>query len=89
MELCFISNKDDINTLLLAEDAVCTIIANCLLRYCNKEVHPLPSLDSPLSNFVPRYIVQAGAFENENNAKALVEKLKALGIPAIIKKEQV
>ena len=85
IELCFISNKADINTLLLAEDTVCTIIANCFLRYCDKDVHPLPSFsNSPLSNVVPKYIVQAGAFVDEKNAKALVEKLKSLSIPAII-----
>ena len=86
IELCFISNLNDVKQLLNKKEKVCRIIANNILEYLEKSTYPLEvqenKVDKPDGTL---YYVQVGAFKNKENAIALQKKLIKDGYKAIIK----
>lgn len=86
IELCFISNLNDVKQLLNKKEKVCRIIANNILEYLGKTTYPLEvqenKVDKPDGTI---YYVQVGAFKNKDNAIALQKKLIKDGYNAIIK----
>ena len=86
IELCFISNINDVKQLLNKKEKVCRIIANNILEYLNKSTYPLEVQENKVDKLDGIiYYVQVGAFKNKENAIALQKKLIADGYKAIIK----
>ena len=88
IELCFISNMNDVKQLLNNKEKVCRIIANNILVYLEKSTYPMEvqenkvQVDKADGNM---YYVQVGAFKNKANAIELQKKLIKDGYKAIIK----
>ena len=86
IELCFISNLNDVKQLLNKKEKVCRIIANNILIYLDKSTYPLEVQENKVDKVDgSMYYVQVGAFKNKDNAIALQKKLIKDGYKAIIK----
>lgn len=86
IELCFISNLNDVKQLLNNKEKVCRSIANNILVYLEKSTYPMEVQDNKVDKADgTMYYVQVGAFKDKNNAIALQKKLIADGYKAIIK----
>ena len=86
IELCFISNLNDVKQLLNNKEKVCKIIANNILEYLDKSTYPMEVQDNKVdSSDGTMYYVQVGAFKNKDNAIELQKKLIKDGYNAIIK----
>jgi N-acetylmuramoyl-L-alanine amidase len=86
IELCFISNLNDVKQLLNNKEKVCRIIANNILAYLDKPTYNMEVQDNKVDKTDgSMYYVQVGAFKNKDNAIALQKKLIADGYKAIIK----
>lgn len=85
IELCFISNINDVKQLLNNKEKVCRIIANNILAYLEKSTYPMEVQENNNVSRETVYYVQVGAFKNKDNAIALQKKLIADGYKAIIK----
>ena len=88
IELCFISNLNDVKQLLNNKEKVCKIIANNILVYLEKSTYPMEVQENKVQ--VEKadgnmYYVQVGAFKNKDNAIELQKKLIKDGYKAIIK----
>ena len=86
IELCFISNLNDVKQLLNNKEKVCKVIANNILVYLDKTTYPMEDQEKNTNKAVERmYYVQVGAFKNKDNAIELQKKLIKDGYKAIIK----
>ena len=86
IELCFISNLNDVKQLLNKKEKVCRAIANNILIYLEKSTYPMEVQENKVENTNGTiYYVQVGAFKNKDNAIALQKKLIKDGYKAIIK----
>lgn len=86
LEIGFIDNKNDVDIIVNNVDRIAFIIANSYLKYCGISVEPIPSTPTPDTNDNNKiYTVQVGAFKNKDNAIAMQNKLKEIGINSIIK----
>ena len=85
IELCFISNINDVKQLLDKKEKVCRIIANNILEYLEKSTYPMEVQENKDKANGIMYYVQVGTFKNKDNAIALQKKLIADGYNAIIK----
>ena len=85
IELCFISNVNDVKQLLNNKEKVCRIIANNILAYLEKSTYPMEEQENKDKADVTMYYVQVGAFKNKANAIELQKKLIKDGYKAIIK----
>lgn len=86
IELCFISNLNDVKQLLNNKEKVCRSIANNILLYLEKSTYPMEVQDNKVDKADgTMYYVQVGAFKDKNNAIALQKKLITDGYKAIIK----
>ena len=86
IELCFISNSNDVKQLLNNKEKVCKVIANNILLYLEKSTYTMEVQDNKLeSPDGTTYYVQVGAFKNKANAIELQKKLIKDGYNAIIK----
>ena len=85
IELCFISNSNDIKRLLNNKEKVCRIIANNILIYLEKSTYPIEVQENKDKTDETMFYVQVGAFKDKDNAITLQKKLNADGYNAIIK----
>ena len=85
IELCFISNVNDVKQLLNNKEKVCRIIANNILAYLEKSTYPMEEQENKDKADVTMYYVQVGAFKDKDNAIELQKKLIKDGYKAIIK----
>ena len=86
IELCFISNINDVKQLLNKKEQVCRIIANNILTYLEKSTYPMEVQEKNNDKADDTmYYVQVGAFTNKSNAIELQKKLIKDGYKAIIK----
>ena len=85
IELCFISNLNDVKQLLNNKEKVCRVIANNILLYLEKSIYSMEEQEDKDKSDLPMYYVQVGAFKNKDNAIALQKKLIKDGYNAIIK----
>ena len=86
IELCFISNLNDVKQLLNNKEKVCRVIANNILEYLEKSTYPMGEQEKNTDKAdVTMYFVQVGAFKDKANAIALQKKLITDGYNAIIK----
>ena len=86
IELCFISNLNDVKQLLNKKEKVCRIIANNILVYLEKSTYPMEEQENKVVQADgTMYYVQVGAFKNKANAIELQKKLISDGYKAIIK----
>ena len=85
IELCFISNQNDVKQLLNNKEKVCKVIANNILLYLEKTTYPMEVQDNKDKADETLYYVQVGAFKNKDNAIELQKKLIKDGYNAIIK----
>ena len=86
IELCFISNLNDVKQLLNNKEKVCRIIANNILVYLEKSTYPMEVQENKVDKAdETMYFVQVGAFKNKANAIELQKKLIKDGYKAIIK----
>ena len=85
IELCFISNVNDVKQLLNNKEKVCKVIANNILVYLEKTTYSMDEQGSKDKSNGTMYYVQVGAFKDKDNAIALQKKLIKDGYNAIIK----
>ena len=86
IELCFISNSNDVKQLLNKKEKVCRIIANNILEYLEKSTYSMEVQENKVDKADgTMYYVQVGAFKNKDNAVELQKKLIKDGYKAIIK----
>lgn len=85
IELCFISNPNDVKQLLNNKEKVCRVIANNILVYLEKSTYSMEDQENKDKADVTMYYVQVGAFTNKDNAIELQKKLIKEGYKAIIK----
>ena len=86
IELCFISNLNDVKQLLNKKEKVCRAIANNILIYLEKSTYPMEVQENKVDKADgTMYFVQVGAFKNKDNAIELQKKLIKDGYKAIIK----
>ena len=86
IELCFISNLNDVKQLLTNKEKVSKVIANNILEYLGKSTYPMEDQENKVNNTDGKmYYVQVGAFKNKDNAIELQKKLIKDGYKAIIK----
>ena len=85
IELCFISNLNDVKQLLNNKEKVCKVIANNILVYLEKSTYHMEVQETNNKTDVTLYYVQVGAFKNKDNAIELQKKLIKDGYKAIIK----
>ena len=85
IELCFISNQNDVKQLLNKKEQVCRVIANNILVYLEKSTYPMEEQENKDKADGTIYYVQVGAFKDKNNAIELQKKLIKDGYKAIIK----
>ena len=85
IELCFISNPNDVKQLLNNKEKVCTVIANNILLYLEKTTYPMEEQVNKDKADGIMYFVQVGAFKDKANAIELQKKLIKDGYKAIIK----
>ena len=89
IELCFISNINDVKQLLNKKEQVCRIIANNILVYLEKSTYPMEVQENKVDKVDKAdgkmYYVQVGAFKDKANAIELQKKLIKDGYKAIIK----
>ena len=85
IELCFISNPNDVKQLLNNKEKVCRIIANNILVYLEKTTYNMEFQENTVKPDGTIYYVQVGAFKNKDNAVELQKKLIKDGYKAIIK----
>ena len=86
IELCFISNLNDVKQLLNKKEQVCRIIANNILVYLEKSTYPMEAQEKNNDKADGTlYYVQVGAFKDKTNAIELQKKLIKDGYKAIIK----
>lgn len=83
IELGFIDNNRDVKMLLDNKELICRIIANAMLRYCEKPLYSLEQQKEEQNGTL--YHVQVGAFSDRNNALKLQKELISKGYKAIIK----
>ena len=85
VELCFISNLNDVKQLLNKKEQVCRAIANNILEYLKKSTYTMEVQENKDKSDGTMYYVQVGAFTNKDNAIELQKKLIKDGYKAIIK----
>ena len=85
IELCFISNLNDVKQLINKKEQVCRVIANNILVYLEKTTYSMDEQGSKDKSNGTMYYVQVGAFKDKDNAIALQKKLIKDGYNAIIK----
>ena len=86
IELCFISNLNDVKQLLNNKEKVCRIIANNILTYLDKSTYLMEVQENKIDKTDgTMYYVQVGAFKDKDNAIELQKKLIKDGYKAIIK----
>ena len=85
IELCFISNQNDVKQLLNKKEQVCRVIANNILVYLEKSTYPMEEQENKDKADGTTYFVQVGAFKDKANAIELQKKLIKDGYKAIIK----
>ena len=85
IELCFISNLNDVKQLINKKEQVCRVIANNILVYLEKSTYPMDEQGNKDKSNGTMYYVQVGAFKDKDNAIALQKKLVKDGYNAIIK----
>ena len=86
IELCFISNLNDVKQLLNNKEQVCRIIANNILTYLEKTTYPMEEQEKNNDKADGTlYCVQVGAFKDKSKAIELQKKLIKDGYKAIIK----
>ena len=85
IELCFISNTNDVKQLLNNKEKVCKVIANNILVYLEKTTYPMEEQENKDKTDGTMYYVQVGAFKNRDNAIEIQKKLIKDGYNAIIK----
>ena len=86
IELCFISNLNDVKQLLNNKEQVCRIIANNILTYLEKTTYPMEEQEKNNDKADgTMYCVQVGAFKDKSKAIELQKKLIKDGYKAIIK----
>lgn len=86
IELCFISNINDVKQLLNNKEKVCKIIVNNILVYLEKSTYSIVEQDNKVDKTDGKmYYVQVGAFKDKANAIELQKKLIKDGYNAIIK----
>ena len=86
IELCFISNINDVKQLLNNKEKVCKIIANNILVYLENSTYPMEVQENKVDKADGiMYYVQVGAFKDKANAIELQKKLNKDGYKAIIK----
>ena len=86
IELCFISNINDVKQLLNKKEQVCRIIANNILTYLEKSTYTMEVQENKVDKADGTiYYVQVGAFKDKANAIELQKKLIKDGYKAIIK----
>ena len=85
IELCFISNSNDVKQLLNNKEKVCKVIANNILVYLEKSTYTMEEQVNKDKADGTIYYVQVGAFKDKNNAIELQQKLIKDGYKAIIK----
>ena len=83
IELGFIDNAADVKKLLDNKELICRIIANAILRYCEKPLYSLEQQKEEQEGIL--YRVQVGAFKDKENALKLQKELINKGYKAIIK----
>ena len=83
IELCFLSNVSDFQSLLENEQKIILSIVNSILHYCNIE-HYQENLNYPKT----LYKVQVGAFNDLSNARSHVQYLQKFNIAAVIVTEK-
>ena len=86
IELCFISNINDVKQLLNNKEKVCKVIANNILEYLEKSTYPMDVQENNKDQADgTMYYVQVGVFKDKANAIELQKKLIKDGYKAIIK----
>ena len=85
IELCFISNLNDVKQLLNNKEKVCKVIVNNILIYLEKSPYTMGTQENKDKSDEKMYYVQVGAFKNKDNAIELQKKLIKDGYKAIIK----
>ena len=86
IELCFISNLNDVKQLINKKEKVCRVIANNILLYLEKSTYPIEVQETNNNKADgTMYYVQVGAFKDKDNAITLQKKLIKDGYNAIIK----
>lgn len=83
IELGFIDNATDVKKLLDNKELICRIIANAILRYCEKPLYSIEQQKEEQEGLL--YRVQVGAFKDKENALKLQKELINKGYKAIIK----
>lgn len=83
IELGFIDNVEDVKKLLDNRELICRIIANAILRYCEKPLYSIEQQKEEQEGLL--YRVQVGAFKDKENALKLQKELINKGYKAIIK----
>ena len=86
IELCFISNLNDVKQLLNSKENVCRVIANNILLYLEKTTYTMEEQEKNTDKVDGTiFYVQVGAFKIKDNAIELQKKLIKDGYKAIIK----
>lgn len=87
LEMCFISNVDDITLFNVNIDRIAKIIANAYLEEMGKPPYPLTTSTTSTTNTTTEnvmYRVVTGSFKDKSNAEKRVQELKNKGFDSFI-----